>query len=553
MSLKSTPIQPVPEGTARVAKAAFRRGNPLLKLRDELGGIFRDEDFADLFPRLGQPGLPPWRLALVTLLQFREDLPDRQAAEAVRARIDWKYLLGLDLTDPGFDHSVLCEFRARLLGGGAEERLLHKLLAVCQARGLLKARGRQRTDATHVLASIRVLNRLELVGETLRAALNELATVAPDWLRAAVPRAWYERYALRVEGGRLPRSAAEREAYARAVGEDGFALLDRLDRPETAAELRGLPKVATLRQVWARHFVREDGAAPGGGARLRAKDEPPPPGTEPVESPYDTEARYRTRSGTSVGYVVHLSETCEDDGVHLITHAMTTVATVHEARCTAAIHRALADKGLAPGEHLVDAAYVDAELLVRSHEDHGVDLVGPPRVNASWQTKAEGGYTIDRFEVDWERERVRCPQGKLSSAWSRQVDHTGTPYVSVTFRRADCGACPARALCTRAAHRARHLKLQPRAEYGALEAARGRLATKEGRRCYARRAGIEGTISQGVRAFGLRRSRYRGLAKTHLQHVATAAAVNLERLAAWFRAAPRAATRTSRFAGLATA
>ena len=176
--LKPSPIEPVPEGTARVAKAAFRKGNPLLSLRDELGAIFADTDFADLFPRLGQPGLAPWRLALVTDLQYREDLADRQAAEAVRARIDWKYLLGLELTDPGFDASVLCEFRARLLAGGAEERLLHKLLDVCQARGLLRARGRQRTDATHVLASIRVLNRLELVGETLRAALNELAAVA---------------------------------------------------------------------------------------------------------------------------------------------------------------------------------------------------------------------------------------------------------------------------------------------------------------------------------------------------------------------------------------
>ena len=554
MSLKPTPIQPVPEGTARVAKAAFRKGNPLLKLRDELGAIFADEDFADLFPKLGQPGLPPWRLALVTLLQFREDLPDRRAAEAVRARIDWKYLLGLELDDPGFDHSVLCEFRGRLLEGGAEERLLHELLEACQARGLLKARGRQRSDTTHVLAAIRTLNRLEPVGETLRAALNELATVAPDWLREAAPKAWYERYALRVEDGRLPRSAAEREAYARTVGGDGFALLDRLDEPSTPEELRGLPKVLILRQVWDRHFVREGGAPPGGGARLRAKDEPPPSATEPVESPYDTQARFRTRSGASwTGYVVHLTETCDDDTVHLLTHALTTVATVHEARCTAAIHAALAGKGLVPAEHLADAAYVDAELLVRSREDHGIDLVGPPRGNPSWQGKVEGGHTLDRFEVDWDAERVRCPQGKLSSAWSPQVDHAGTPYVSVTFRPTDCGACPARPLCTRAKHGARHLRLQPRAEHEALGAARGRLATREGRRLYARRAGIEGTISQGVRAFGLRRSRYRGLARTRLQHVATAAAIDLQRLAAWFRAAPRAATRTSRFATLATA
>src|SRR5687768_12662860 len=231
----------------------------------------------------GQPGLPPWRLALVTIMQFRETLADRQAAEAVRARIDWKYLLGLELADPGFDHSVLCEFRSRLLEGGAEERLLHKLLDACWARGLLKARGRQRTDATYVLAAIRTLNRLELVGETLRAALNELATAAPGWLRGAVPAAWYERYAGRVEDGRLPRAEAERAAYARMVGADGFALLDRLDGPETPEGLRRLPAVAVLRRVWARHFVREDGAPPGGGVvRLRAKGDPPP-ATEPTE------------------------------------------------------------------------------------------------------------------------------------------------------------------------------------------------------------------------------------------------------------------------------
>ena len=550
MSLKPTPIQPVPEGTARVARAAFRKGNPLLKLRDELGGIFRDEDFADLFPKLGQPGLPPWRLALVTVLQFRENLPDRQAAEAVRARIDRKYLSGLELDDPGFDHSVLCGFRARLLEGGAEEHLLHRLLEACQARGLLKARGRQRTDATHVLAAIRVLNRLELIGETMRAALNELAAAAPDRLRGAAPRAWYERYARRVEDDRLPRSAAEREAHARTVGEDGFALLDRLDEPATPEDLRRLPEVEVLRRVWARHFARDGGPPSGnGGVRFRPKEELPP-AADKVESPYDPEARFRRRGDVSwAGYIVHLTETCEDDAVNLLTHVMTTVATVHEAKCTAAIHQALAGKGLPPGEHLVDSAYVDAELLVRSREELGIALVGPGRPDPAWQTRVEGAFTLERFAIDWDRRQARCPQGKLSAGWSEGVEGTGRPYVRVLFRQADCGACAARASCTRS--RSRNLKLPPRAEYEALRMARGQLSTEAGRRVYARRAGIEGTISQGVRAFGLRRSRYRGLAKTHLQHVATAAAVNLGRLGAWFDAIPRAATRVSRFAALA--
>ena len=106
MSLKSSPVQPIPEETVRVAHAAFPKGNPYLTLRDEIGTIFEDADFVDLFPNDGQPGYAPWRLALVTLLQFREQLPDRQAAAALAARIDWKYLLGLDLSDPGFHHAV---------------------------------------------------------------------------------------------------------------------------------------------------------------------------------------------------------------------------------------------------------------------------------------------------------------------------------------------------------------------------------------------------------------------------------------------------------------
>ena len=150
---------------------------------------YTDNDFAALFPTWGYPGLPPWRLALVTVMQFRENLADRQAAEAVRARIDWKYLLGLELTDPGFDFSVLSAFRDRLPTGSAAELLLDKRLGRCRMMGLLKARGQQRTDSTHVLAAIRVLNHLELVAETLRAALNELATVAPAWLQGLAPLA----------------------------------------------------------------------------------------------------------------------------------------------------------------------------------------------------------------------------------------------------------------------------------------------------------------------------------------------------------------------------
>ena len=558
MSLRpQQPLPLVPDDTARVARAAFPRGNPYLMLRDRLGAVFADADFADLYPRLGQPAYAPWRLALITLLQFREGLSDRQAAEAVRARIDWKHLLALDLADAGFDHSVLCEFRGRLLGGNAVDRLLARLLDAAREKGLLKGRGRQRTDSTHVLAAIRTLNRVELVAETLRAALNAIAAVAPDWLRAVAPPDWHERYDRKVEDMHLPDTGPKRDAYVAQVGTDGFLLLDVLDGEGAPLEIAALPAVAVLRRVWARHFERIE-AAPGdgggGSARLR-----PVQGRGPgdrVESPYDIEARFRSKSGKSwTGYMVHLTETCDTDAPRLVVNADTTPANVHEAPRTAPIHDALAAKGLAPSEHLVDSAYVSAAHLIAARERHGIDLVGPGRRNLSWQSRSGGdAFTPADFSVDWDRQVVRCPEGVESASWAVCSKRRGQGnLIHVQFRAADCRVCPSRARCTRSRSKyaGRALGLLPRPEHEALAAARARETTDEGRRLYAQRQGVEGTISQAVRAFGLRRARYRGLAKMGLQHVATAAAINLDRIAAWFAGRPLAPTRTSRFAALA--
>jgi transposase len=549
MSLKPRPLEPCPKETAKVAHASFPKGNPYLTLHDEMGTIFEDEDFADLFPKRGQPALSPWRLALVTVLQFRENLPDRQAAEAVRGRIDWKYLLGLELTDPGFDFSVLSEFRDRLLQGGAEEILLDKLLERCHSLGLVKERGRQRTDSTHVLAAIRVLNRLELVGETLRAALNELAVEAPDWLRGMVPEEWYQRYGRRIEDDRLFQSKPKRDKLARTIGEDGYKLLESLAEPGAPEGLDKLPKVQILRRVWERHYQRDDN-----GVRFKTKRELSR-ASEAVESPYDDEARYRKRSGTIwTGYIVHVSETCDDDIPNLLTNTFSTTASVHEARCTEQIQQSLVDKGLPPDQHLVDSAYVDADLLVSSRQELGITLVGPTRPNPSWQAKVEGAYDRYQFEIDWEKKQVHCPQGKQTIAWRELTDRkTGEPYVQVVFSREDCLVCNARSLCTRSKGTERRLRFQSRVPFEALKEARQRHASKEGKRLYAKRAGVEGTVSQGVRAFGLRRTRYRGLAKTHLQHVATAAAINLDRIVNWIDHIPRGKTPTSRFAALALA
>jgi transposase len=553
MSLKPNPIQPVPAETVRVARAAFPKGNPYLALRDELGPIFRDEDFADLFPRDGQPALPPWRLALVTMMQFRENLSDRQAAEAVRARIDWKYLLGLELADAGFDFSVLSEFRTRLLDGGGEAVLLEKLLERCRGLGLVKAGGKQRTDATYVLAAIRSLNRLELVAETMRAALNELATIAPVWLSSVAPRDWYERYSRRIEDDRLPKSKEKRASYGQTVGEDGFRLLDLLQQPDAPRQADQIQSIEALRRVLARHYDRietrsEDEKQP----QIRFKaDKDLSSTTEALESPYDPEARFRSRYAREwTGYQVHLTETCEDEAVHLITHVETTEATVHESQKTQTIHQALVDKGLPPDQHLVDTAYIDAELLVNSREDFNITLVGPGRLDNSWQAKVEGAYDRYCFEIDWEQKRLRCPQGHYSVIWRDLADAYG-PYHQILFDRQTCLACQARPLCTRSKDQERRLRIQPRPQYEALQAARLLQTTEAGKQLYNQRAGIEGTISQAVRAFGMRQTRYRGLAKTHLQNMAIAVGINLDRIVAWLDNLPRAKTRTSRFARLA--
>ena len=550
MSLSPQSTGPVPAETIRVAKAAFPNGNPYLKLRDELGPIFDDTDFKDLFSETGQPGVPPWQLALVTVMQFRENLSDRQAAEAVRSRIDWKYLLGLELTDQGFNFSVLSEFRDRLMAGELEHLLLEKLLQCCQSRGLIKARGKQRTDSTRVLASIRKLSRLELVSETMRAALNELATVAPDWLSQIAPKDWYERYGRRIEDYQLPKSAAKRDEYGQQVGEDGYYLIKCLEGSELA-EWQSLPRIKALQLTLRRHYEhKQDDTDDNPPVRWKSNKELPR-AEKGIESPYDMDARFRLRHGVSwVGYIIHMSETCDDDRCHLITHIETTDATVHEAQRTDEIHQALIGKKLPPSEHFVDSAYVEAEQLV-SAQEQAIQIVGPTRPNSSWQARTEGAFDQTKFEIDWLEQTVTCPEGKRSASWKPFVTGAGKSYIQVTFSKSDCLFCPAMEKCTRATYR--RIGLLPQAQYEALENLRKIHDSSDGRERYKRRAGIEGTLSQGVRAFGLRRSRYRGLAKTHLQNMAIGAAMNIDRLVNWLNGVPLAKTRVSRFKALEAA
>jgi transposase len=547
MCLHPEPIGEIPPETVRVARAAFRKGTVVMRLRDEFSALYRDEDFSRFYPKRGQPAFAPWRLALVTVLQFLEHLSDRQAADAVRARIDWKYALGLELTDPGFHFSVLTEFRGRLVAGGAERLLLDTMLERFKERGLVKARGKQRTDSTHVLAAVHDLHLLELVAETLRATLDDLAAVVPDWLRGVARPAWFERYAHRIEDWRLPKSQAKREALALEVGADGFLLLDALDGAGTPAEAREVAMVGTLRAVWRIHYARDDGRP-----RWRAGKELPPVG-ERLQSPYDPEAHYSAKRQMEwSGYKVHVTEVCDDDAAHLVTDVETCPAMQPDMASTSGIHERLAARGLLPAEHFVDSAYVDAGLLVSSRRDYGVSLEGPVRGVANQYARAEG-YEQRHFSIDWDREQVTCPQGKKSVTWRAGCDEVGAPRILALFSRTDCGACIVRPLCTPAKDARRSIYFHPRPEYEALNAARARMNDPEWQERYHVRAGVEGTLSQGVRAFGMRRCRYVGLAKTGLQQACAATAMNALRAMYWLAGVTRAKTRVTRFAGLAQA
>ncbi|HEY4046114.1 MAG TPA: IS1182 family transposase [Acidobacteriaceae bacterium] len=546
MSLQPEEDFNIPDETRRVALAAFPKGCACLHISNVLGGIYQDKQFASLFPRRGQPAESPGRLAFITVLQFMEGFSDRQTADAVRGRIDWKYALGLELTDPGFDHTVLSEFRTRLVVGKLELALLDVLLEQVQGLGLLKQRGKQRTDSTHVLAAIRTMNRLERVGETLRAALNALAVAGPEWLRTVADPEWFKRYGSRVENFNLPKTEAARQQLATIIGSDGKTLLRAVDASEARIKFRKLAEVLLLERVWNEQFIDDDDGQP----RLRKVEQMPPP-AELVTSPYDPDARYSTKRGNPwVGYKVHLTESCDVDTPRLITNVETTPATTPDDNMIEVIHRSLQCRNLLPAEHLVDKGYTDAKVLVVSRREHGVEIIGPVAQDPSWQSRDSAGFDKSAFTIDWDRKVVICPERKQSVSWLPSTYPAKGTVFEARFARRDCTPCASRLRCTRAKREPRIIGLQTREYHDALQTLRKRQTTDEFRKAYAARSGIESTHAQAIRCNGLRRTRYRGLAKTRLQHVVTAAAINFLRIAAWANGTPVAQTRCSHFAAL---
>jgi transposase len=515
----------MPEDIRAIGEEVLRPGDPYRVIGERLAELVDDAQFASLYEPTGRAAVWPSVLALVTLFQFLEDLPDREAARAVVVRLDWKYALHLPLGYPGFDFSCLSYFRRRLLEHDESRLVFETVLARVRALGFLQKRGKQRTDSLGVVGAVRELSQLELVSEALRLALRALGEVDPAWVEAAVPVAYRTQYLERRSDYRLP--AAERQAELVRVGQDGAWLLDRL-AAEDAAVLRGLPEVVTLATIWRQRYERVDG-------RVRWRDRTVD-STELVVTPHDPGVRIGQKRGhVWWGDKVHVTETVAEpadsnvpepadpaDQVRFITDVTTSPAPSGDGQALGEIRDHLTDRDLLPEAQMVDSGYVSGKHLAESTAG-GVDLVGPPLADTS-----ANGFKLADFTIDRAACRAVCPAGQVATKWTPRTERDGSRAIRIAFPTAVCAACPLRPQCT-TSKSGRNLSLSE--HYERLAARRAEAQTPAFRAKLRTRAGIEATLSELVRAHGLRRHRYRGDAKRHAEHLLKAAACNLKRLA----------------------
>jgi transposase len=512
MTLHPRDLTQMPADIAALGQKLLAPTNPYRIIGEQLADILQDAQFAALYDPHGRAAISPGLLALVTLFQFLEDLPDREAAAAVVVRLDWKYALHLPLEDTGFDFTCLCYFRRRLLDHAQERLVFEEILHKIEARGLVKKRGKQRTDSLAVLGAVRQLSLLELVSETLRLAVRALTQAAPEWVAQELPASFVTEYAARRSDYRL--SPAERQAAVVQVGQDGLWLLARLAATAPAA-VAALAAVAVLRTVWAQRYDQ----AEDGGVRVR---EQTVDCTELVITPHDPGVRLGEKRGKGwLGEKVHVTETATAGGPNFITDVTTAAAPSGDSAALPTIRAQLAQRDLLPAEQVVDASYVSGCQLAQS-EAAGIDLVGPPLPDTSPHAFKIADFTIDRAA-----QQACCPQGHPAVKWSERTEPDGSRAVNIQFAAAVCAVCPVRAQCTTSkSGRSLHLSEY----YERVAARRVEAQTAAYRERLRARPAIEGTLSELIRAHGFRRHRYRGDVKRVFENLLKAAACNLKRL-----------------------
>jgi len=512
VTLQCRDLSAMPADIAAVGRQVLPPTNRYRVIGDHLADLLDDAQFADLYDTRGRNALSPALLAMVTLFQFLEDIPDREAAEQVVVRLDWKYALHLPLGDTGFDYSCLCYFRQRVLDQHQDTLVFETILSKVRALGFLKKRGKQRTDSIAVLGAVRQLSALETVTETLRLAVRALTAADAAWLGQAVPASFADQYADLRPDYRL--TAEEQAALFRQVGRDGYWLLDRLE--EAPAPLRDLAAVTVMQEVWAQRYTRDAGVV-----TVRTEVVPC---TERIVTPHDPGVRAGEKRGKKWhGEKVHVTETAEAEAglPTFITDVTTANASSGDAETLPEIRGQLEGRDLRPTEQYVDSGYISGAQLAQSQAAH-IELVGPPL-----QDTSPNGFKIADFAIDRDAKQAICPQGHASVKWSARTERDGSHAVNIQFAAADCAACPLRAHCTTGkSGRSLHLS----AHYDLLVARRVEAQTDAFRVRMRARPAIEATLSELVRAHGLRRHRYRGAAKRPFENLLKAAACNLKRL-----------------------
>lgn len=517
MSLQWHLSRTIPADTAAVGQQLFAPTNAYRQLGDRFNELFPEEVvFAPLYDPLGRGAIPPLLLALVTVFQMLEKIPDRLAAEMVVSRMDWKYALHLPLGYAGFHWTVLTDFRQRLLEHAQERLLFEELLPRLQALGLIKPRGKMRTDSTHVLGVVAQLSQLELVTESLRVAVRAVLALAPDWSAAALPASFCETYVERASDYRLSQAEAQRRV--RQAGQDGFWFVGQLDRTAPEA-VRHLSEVEVLRTVLAQQFPEGAGKPPAS---------PRPTGRDVIESPHEPEVRYGTkRQQHWRGYKMQVTETCGADYPHLVVDLEPTHALAPDSPELPKIQARLEVQGTLPGEQYVDQGYPSGQRFQESAE-RGITLMGVPLEDPH----PRAGFRQTDFQIDRTAKLATCPAEETSRVWSeRQHAWDQPPTIEIRFDGATCQACRFWGPCTQSPQ---GRSLEVHAYHALLSARRAEAQTELFQVKMQLRAGIEGTISELVRAHRLRFARYRGQPKLRLQALFTAIAVNLKRITRWW-------------------
>ncbi|MEJ2736796.1 MAG: transposase [Anaerolineae bacterium] len=516
MSMQTSFATEIPEKTRRLVEPLLPADSVYRLVGNEIEQIVSDKDFADMYADDGRPAVNPVVLALVSVFQYCEKLPDRAAADAAVMRLDWKYALRQELTWTGFHFSDLCNFRKRLLEHEREWVVFEGVVSYLQERGYIKKRGKQRTDSTKIIGLVARLSRLELVWETIRVALGSLIEADASWVKKHLPISFVDTYGHRRWDFRL--SKTEIRQWMEEAGQEGYWFLDQVEAHGNDG-LRTFAEVEQLRRVLDEQFTRgEDG-----------ETAPRPPGQakgDVITTPHDPEARYGKKGGQGwVGYKLQVTETADEES-RFITDIEVVPAMRQDNQCLKDIQERLVEREIAPGKQYVDQAYMSGRHIAESL-DQGIDLRGYVREG---NTSKPEGFRLRDFQIDIEQRQAICPVGKKQVKWARAKPGVKNLIAyHVGFGR-QCQSCPHYGpdLCTDRPS-GRHLGVN--AYHDLIQARRQEASTEAFKEEMNIRAGVEGTVSELVRSHGARRSRFRGRKKNRLQALFVASAANLKRLA----------------------